>query len=128
VLSYTDYKRFYQLVEDAKRGQGNQWYCEDWKQDVKDALCAVDNTQPECQPEEYAQISHFLDILVNDCGAKSFFGANWNAQQTCLCDTVDDDLVADCNAFVTSINQNYSSTVNRYRPKEVSHKQWYHYF
>ena len=78
ILSTTDFKSFFHLVSNARRASklGKDWFCEDWETDVKDSLCGVDNTQPECVPEEFKCANGIVDRLKG-CGANSVYGATF---------------------------------------------------
>ena len=52
---YAAYKEFYRNFSILRREFGYDWKCDNnWEDLINEALCLVDNTFPECQPERDA--------------------------------------------------------------------------
>jgi len=105
VLDYDDYKLFYRIVQDARKDFSKDFFCEgNWEDTVRDALCAIDITQPECIPEDWRVVRNIVDALRNECGAYSVWGPNWETQLTCLCQ-IAGDAERGCDYFVAIWNE-----------------------
>lgn len=74
-----------------------------WRDAVLDCYCAVDITQPECQPELNAKVANWLDTLTN-LGIYSLFGPLHNEQTDAVCAALGDDDPLCC--FFASANAN----------------------
>lgn len=75
VLSYSDYRHFYRILKNLRRGAGKEFYCaENWTKVVNEALCKVDKNLAVCQPARQKCIIDMIAYLRDDCAADSVFG------------------------------------------------------
>ena len=81
MLTYSEYKAFWREFGDLKSEASDQsikWRCDGTWEDLFDrALCVIDNTRPECQPDDQLEFSTLMQDL-RDGGIWSLYGPDWS--------------------------------------------------